>query len=159
MNCYLRQIFALFILILLTANNISFAMGKEIKYSIGPKCNENTVVCGQNEVPVCLVFEPTIHLVSTGGTELLEDAEYLPSCTLEMHPNCVDKSSGATAPNNVVLECIEFVQCNDNIAHCSDGKTAKCLGDNSELNGCNCNNGSDPVCDYTWQVSSEGSYN
>ena len=137
--------------------NICFADTQKIKYSIGPKCNENNVVCGQNEVPVCLVLEPSIHLVSSNLNDPVKDIKYIPSCQAESVPACTD-SNGLSAPDNVVLECVEFVQCKDNTAHCSDGKTAKCFGNDNELNGCGCKDGSDPVCDYMWEISNTGIY-
>ena len=133
---------ALFIGILLSSN-VCFAGTQKIKYSIGPKCDDNgNVVCGENEEAVCLVFSST-----TNDPE--EDIKYIPSCDRE--PKCVVKNSDIPAPDDVKLDCVEFAQCQDDVAHCSDGKIAKCLGNNNE---CEC---SEQICDYTWEISTVGS--
>ena len=154
MGWCIRLSLVLFLGFLLSFNSC-FAATQKIKYSIGPKCNENNVVCGQNEVPVCLVLEPSIHLVSSNSNDPTKDVKYIPSCGTV--PTCTD-TNGLPAPDNVVLECIEFVQCQDETAYCSDGKTAKCFGNDNELKGCNCKDGSSPVCDYIWEISNVGTY-
>ena len=150
-----RLFIALFTVILLSLS----VNAQEIKYSMGPKCSGTQIICGLNEIPVCLFLESGIHLVSSRENDLEENKKYIPSCKQESIPTCADENSGLLAPDNIVLECVEFVQCQDNEVYCSDGKIAKCLGDNNELNGCNCADGSNPICDYTWQVSNVGSYN
>ena len=143
MGWCIRLSLALFLGVLLSLG----ANAQEIKYSMGPKCNGAKVVCGTNEVPVCLVFSL--------NENNIENIKYIPSC--DVKPKCIVENSGLPAPDNVQLDCVEFVQCQNDIAHCSDGKIAKCLGNDNELNGCNCKDGSDPICDYTWEISDVGS--
>ena len=151
MDCYIRSALAFFIGILLSLS----VNAQEIKYSMGPKCNGSEVICGSNEVPVCLFLESGMRLVPSNAENL--DKKYIPFCIAEAIPTCAEEN-GHQAPDHVVIECVEFVQCLDKEAHCSGGKIAKCLGNNDELNGCNCSDGSDPICDYpTWQISNTGS--
>jgi hypothetical protein len=141
---------ALFVGILLSFSNVSFVTAQEIKYSIAPHCDENNqVTCKNNEQAVC------IKLGSLTQSE--EDLHYIPGCDFGS-ARCIDEATRSAAPEDVVIECVEFTQCQGNIAYCSDGKTVKCLGDDNELDGCNCEDGSDPICDYTWQVSNSGAY-
>lgn len=130
---------------------------QEIKYSMGPKCNGSQVTCGANETPVCLFLEFGVHLTSSDEGSPKDQKMYVPSCQLESIPTCVEEIAGGLAPDNVVVECVEFVQCEEDKARCTDGKIAKCLGYGNELNGCNCADGSNPICDYTWQASNTGS--
>ena len=130
--------------------NICFADTKGIKYSIAPHCNENNqVACkNNNEQAVCIKLGSLI--------QTQEDLHYIPGCD-SGSPGCINENTRVSAPEDVVIECIEFTQCQDNVAHCSDGKTAKCAGSDNELIGCNCKNGSSPICDYTWEISTVSS--
>ncbi len=137
MGWYIRLSLALFVGILLSLNPC-FADTKGIKYSMPPTCREGNVVCGENEEAVCL------------NPNDPKDISYVSLTPCDGEPKCVGKD-GLPAPG-IVLDCVEFAQCQNDIAHCSDGKTAKCLGNDNE---CKC---SEQICDYTWEISNAGSY-
>ena len=149
MGWCIRLSLALFLGILLSSNIISFANTQEIKYSMPPVCKEGKVVCEkENEVPVCIVFD-----LNADDS----DKKYLPLQPCDVEPKCVVEGSEAVL-KNVEVGCVEYVQWKDNVAHCSDGKVPTCPG-NSELNGQDCEDGSEPICDYTWEISNAGAYN
>ena len=76
---------------------------------------------------------------------------YVPSCSES--PICVVEGSGVRASINTWVECIEFPKYDTNdIAHCSEGKKAICRGNDKPLKR-HCPDGSDPICDYRWEVS------
>ncbi len=155
MGGFIRLSLSLFIGILLSLNIFSVSAQK-IKYSIPPHCDKNNeVTCKINEhydnkeIAVCIKLGSSV--------QIQEDLHYISGCN-SGSPECINENTRVVAPEDVVIECIEFIQCQDNVAHCSDGKIAKCLGNGNELKGCNCNDGSNPICDYTWEISNEGSY-
>lgn len=143
--------------------NTSFA--KNIQYTTPPFCNSNKVICkNSNEVPVCLVLNPKVHIESLLDYNNKKILRYHPSCNGDpenLLPVCLDKTDNKKASKEVVIECIEYARCsidkdtNSLSAICSSGKVAKCLGTNSEPN-CNdeniCRNDSIPVCDYVWHA-------
>ena len=142
----IRLSLSLFIGILLSFN-ICFAGTGKLKYSMPPVCREGKVVCGENEKAVCLVF-------SSNENDPENNVKYITSC--DRGPACIVEGSGFPAPDNVQLDCVEFAECKDDIAHCSDDKVAECSG-NNEPQGCNCPDGSDPICNYRWEISNVGS--
>lgn len=145
----------------------SKSYAQQIKYSFGPACKENKVVCsGTNEVPVCIATDNGIHIqtIVLNGQTL---NQFQPSCGAfndSLLPTCIDiANEDQLAPKHIVVECVEFPKCspkeNDNklVAVCSDGKLPKCLGDDSDPS-CGletystCTKGI-AVCDYTWQAN------
>ena len=152
---FLKRLFVLLLGLTVFFNPI-FSFANELKYSFGPRCNGNNLVCDEHEEPVCLVIDPSVHFEDSGNNN--EAKQYLPTCNTWSNPTCIDLETGEMGSGNVIVECIEFVKCeiseNQNEkATCSDNKTARCLGHNNELNGCNCSDGTDPVCDWTWDTS------
>jgi hypothetical protein len=142
--------------------NISFA---NIKYSLGPQCNDEKVVCkGQNELPVCIVLNPKVHIESVELVEGSKVNRYQPLCNGaedNLSPGCIDLLTASPArARNVVVECFEQVRCVKNsqklTAFCEGGKMPKCLGSDTEPD-CNsktlCSGKSIPVCDYVWQAN------
>ena len=155
MLIFTRLIFVFVIGIFFTLD-LAIAQDEGIKYSLGPRCNGEEVTCDANEVPVCLELTPTI-LVSDGN----QVENYYPSCENSYSPKCI-RNDGSTAPNNIVLSCVEFVNCEvdenkNQIAKCSNEKEAICLGNSNELSGCNCTDGSPAICEYKWQISNVNS--
>lgn len=153
-------------LILLLFTSLDACFAKNIKYSIGPTCNKNKVICkNQNELPVCLVLNPRVRIETITDYKNSKLLRYQPSCGRNpdnLQPACMDIINGKKVNSNeVVLECVEFAKCeidqstNRLGAVCSSGKVAKCLGTNNKPN-CNsesiCRNDSLPVCDYEWQA-------
>lgn len=154
------------IVILLLSVSLNNCFAKNIKYSIGPICNKNKVICkNQNELPVCLVLNPSVRVETITNYKNNQVVRYQPSCGRNpdnLQPTCVDIIDGRkVSSKEVVLECVEFAKCeidqntNKLTPICSSGKIAKCLGTNNKPN-CNsesiCRNGSLPVCDYEWQA-------
>ncbi len=132
--------------------NACFADVKGLKYSMPPTCNnEGKVICGENEEVTCLVFDPDTSNID-------KDIKYIPLQPCDGEPTCVIEGSDFPAPKNVEIGCVEYVDWKDDVAHCSEGKVPKCPGNNNELNGHNCEDGSDPICEYTWEISNVTSY-
>lgn len=147
--------------------NLSYA--QNIKYSVGPVCNGEKVYCkGSNEVPICIVLNPKIHIESIeleGGNKI---NRFQPLCNGDednLQLRCIDLlAKSVVESENVVVECFEQVKCVKDsyklIAFCEGGKIPKCLGSDNEPN-CNsetlCSGKSIPVCDYVWQVDAGSS--
>lgn len=167
---FLQTIILLFIIQAFIVCNNSYA--QTIKYSMGPSCKGNKIVCPNlNEVPTCISLNPRVHL------DVNEKSlnRYEPSCGFgsdNSKPGCVDalaEESNFKFIPDVVVECIEKAKCevdkdtNKLVTSCSGGKLAKCLGSDNTPNCANefvCgNNSSIPVCDYIWQANlSEAGY-
>ena len=160
----LGRLFLVLSLLYFFSNNISFA--QELKYSFGPVCKDNKVICrDSNEVPVCLAINNKVHIekaVIHGETV----NQFQPTCSGyddNSLPTCIDITEEEQFAKNVVVGCIEKPKCqadensNKLISVCSDGKLPKCLGDDSEP-VCDieahsiCENGI-AVCDYTWEAN------
>lgn len=151
MSVFKRLIFVFFVGVFFTSN-IVFAQDERIKYSLGPRCNGNEVLCDTDEEPVCLELSPVVYISTKRNLE-----NYYPSCENSYSPKCLTHD-GKAAPETVVLSCIEFVRCETDesatqIAKCNNGKEATCLGNNNELTGCNCSDGTPAICEYQWQIS------
>lgn len=168
--------FGRFLLVLIAsfvfAQNNTYA--EDLKFSIGPVCKNNKVVCkGGNEKPTCLVLNNKVHVetIEFAGGEKIN--KFQPSCggyTDNLLPFCVDITKDSeNAEKGVVLECIELAACKEEndklVPDCPNGKISKCLGDNSVPNCLAerpCKEGSIPICDYEygWQanVSDSSSY-
>ena len=139
---------------------------QEIKYSVGPSCSGEKVICkNPDEVPTCVTLNPKVHIETVNYKEN-EVNRFQPTCFNNTTPLCIDIGhDGQIAGDNVVIECIEFVKCeagedDSNLleAVCSNGKTPKCLGSTRTPN-CNSDsicNDSIPVCDFIWQASVPG---
>lgn len=162
-----RLIFALLsgCLLFFLSNNISFAQA--IKYSVGPVCKNGAVVCkNSNEAPTCLSLNPKVHLEKLSFADGEKINRYEPSCNSypdNLFPNCTDIILGNKTPRkDIIVECVEFVKCQVDknkgnlVPTCSDGKVAKCLG-NNDMPSCTaseiCGHGSVPICDYVWQAN------
>lgn len=144
----------------------SASFAQSIKYSIGPFCSSNNVICtNPSEVPTCLVLNPKIRVETMQGKDGSKVNRFQPVCsasTDKMLPSCIDVSTDEeVSVEDVVLECVEFVQCQTNqntnklTAYCSEGKVPRCLGSDNVPN-CEsdtiCKNDSIPICDYVWQA-------
>ncbi len=140
---------------------------QEIKYSFGARCKENKVICAnKNEVPVCTVLDPRIH-IENYIKENQTVNRYEPSCGNEgntFKPGCIDllnTNENNELVDNVTIECIEIAKCEANKENklsmaCSDGKIAKCLGQEESPNCENntiCEDGALPICEYAWTAS------
>ena len=152
--------------VLLTCK-VSYA--QQIRYSFGPVCKENKIICPDfNEIPVCLSTDSRVHVEQVIINDEKVD-QYKPSCGAlanDSMPTCLDVlKDGAIAPDHIVIACVEFPKCklketsNKLVAACSQGKIAKCLGDDEEPDcalGDNsvCRKGV-AVCDYTWQANAQ----
>ena len=152
-----RLFFVLFLGVILTFN-YSFAYANKIKYSMAPRCSGINVICDPNEKAVCLDLHPSVHIYLDGHEQ---NESYYPSCENSSEPRCVTKNGEPTP--NVTVDCVEFIKCeadekNIQVAKCSTGKTAKCIGNGNELNGCNCSDGSNAICDYFWEISNASSF-
>lgn len=147
------------------SSNISFA--QEIKYSLGPVCKNNKVICtNPDEIPICVALSPRIHLKTTTDINGEKINRYQPSCgqySDNLSPTCIDiNEDNETIPDGVILECVEFVKCeidsktNKLYASCSNGKMPKCLGNNLNPD-CSletiCTNDALPICDYVWEAN------
>ena len=158
----LKGLFFLFLITFPFLFDSSYA--QEIKYSISPYCKNKTVACRNlNEIPVCLVLDPRIHLEKISGTKI---NRYQPSCSgykNNIQPVCVDIDGiGYKIAEGVVIECIENIQChkdaakNKLTAFCPSGRNPKCLGSDNSPN-CEaeslCDGNSVPICDYAWEAN------
>lgn len=159
---FLQVIMLLFILQAIVVCNNSYA--QTIKYSMGPSCKGNKIVCpNANEVPTCISLNPRVHVDM--NEKLLN--RYKPSCTFGLdnsQPGCVDTlGEESKFVSDVVIECVEKAKCeldkdlNKLVASCTGGKIAKCLGSDDTPN-CSkdliCgSNTSMPVCEYVWQAN------
>lgn len=154
MNCFIRISLILLIEFFLFSS-ISFAQNEEIQYSLGSHCKGTSVACSGKETPVCVSLYPSIHV------ELSEQNvtnKYIPSCSSEVIPKCIDKETGDIASENIVIECLELAKCevdeNEQVkAICPNGEIERCVGNDNKLSGCICEDGSDPICDQSWVTS------
>lgn len=155
------QIIIIFTILFLASP--SFA--NEIKYTLGPSCKNKNVICpNENEIPVCIVLDPRVHVEQILNSENHNINRFEPACGDEENffkVGCIDTlSKNSRFAENVSIECVELVKCeNENnklSVSCSDGKIAKCLG-SDETPSCDknsiCENDSLPVCDYVWQAN------
>ncbi|GEM_PF-2461487 len=161
---FISKLFIILITGFVLSINVSFA---NIKYSVGPQCNGEKVLCkGQNEVPVCIILNPKVHIESVELVEGNKTNRYQPLCNGSednLYPGCIDLLTALPAKTrNVVVECFEQVKCVKNleksIAFCEGGKIPQCLGSDSEPD-CNsktlCSGKSVPICDYMWQANTK----
>jgi|SRR3989338_2711592 len=127
--------------------NICFADMKGLKYSMPPACSkEGKIICGENEEAACLSFNLDTNNIN-------KDVKYIPLQPCDGEPVCVIEGSDFPAPKNVEVGCVEYVTWKDDMAYCSEGKIPKCPGNSNELSGRSCENGSNPVCEYAWEIS------
>ena len=166
----LGRLFLVLSLVYFLSINIAFA--QELKYSFGPVCKNDKVICrDSNEVPVCLTINNKVHIEkAVVNGEIVN--QFQPTCSGyddSSLPTCIDITEEEQLAKNVVVGCIEIPKCKTNennnqlVAVCSDGKMPKCLGDDSEPS-CDikveaglphlysaCEKGI-AVCDYTWEA-------
>lgn len=147
-----------------------YTLAYELRYSVGPFCENNKVVCkNKNEIPSCFKLEPKVHIEFAHYINGEKKNRYQPACDFSSDsiPKCIDSVKDEIAvPGDVALECVEYLKCqtdkntNKLVAVCSENKISKCLGGNGNPD-CEsdpvCGNGSIPVCDYTWQANASTS--
>lgn len=160
---WIKRLSYVFIIGIVLCCRISFA--QEIKYSIGPICKNNKVICtSSNETPTCVVLNPKIHLETITSESGIKTNRFQPYCDAypsNLLPTCIDLNMQGKIARGVVVDCVELVKCKINkdtnklAATCTSGKIPKCLGNDSTPN-CEaealCRNASIPVCDYAWQA-------
>ena len=161
----IRGLFIVFVTGYFFSFNPAFAQG--IKYSVGPNCQDNKVVChNPGEDPICVILEPRIHAEYIDNANSERTNRYEPACTTDndiQTPECIDTTTDSN-DGAAVLECVELIKCTENengklIATCSDGKVPQCLGDDNNSPDCTqneiCKN-SMPICNPKWQAFAGG---